>query len=195
MKLYMFSSIVLQLECILLATLLDYSSFYTAAPLSLCSMCAPEVVKFAFHCPAEFIVKGRYEVPFLKFDWSGFVNPVTKLGWFPWIGATIFIWGWIHQRRCHAILGSLREHKEHTNEYRIPHGDWFEIVSCPHYLAEIVIYGGLLIASGGSDLTIWLLFGFVVVNLVFAAAETQRWYLRKFENYPRTRGAILPFIY
>ncbi|KAF5198719.1 Polyprenol reductase [Thalictrum thalictroides] len=168
--------------------------FYTAAPLSLCSRCAPDMVKFSFHGLAEFTGKGQYEVSFLKFDWSGFVNPLMKLGWFQWIGASIFIWGWIHQCRCHAILGSLR-HKEHTNEYVVPHGDWFEIVSCPHYLAEIVIYGGLLITSGGSDLTIWLLFGFVVVNLVFAATETQRWYLRKFENYPRTRGAILPFVY
>jgi hypothetical protein len=25
-----------------------------------------------------------------------------------------------------------------VDEYVIPHGDWFEIVSTPHYLAEIV---------------------------------------------------------
>jgi hypothetical protein len=25
-----------------------------------------------------------------------------------------------------------------VDEYVIPHGDWFEIVSSPHYLAEIV---------------------------------------------------------
>ncbi|PIA57210.1 hypothetical protein AQUCO_00600145v1 [Aquilegia coerulea] len=169
--------------------------FYTAAPLSLCSTCAPEVVNFAIHSLAEFIIKGRDKMPILEIDWLGYVNPLTKLGWFQWIGATVFIWGWAHQRRCHAILGSLRDHKEETDEYAIPHGDWFEFVSCPHYLAEMVIYGGLLIASGGSDLTIWLLFGFVVVNLVFAAAETQRWYIRKFENYPQTRGAVLPFVY
>lgn len=35
--------------------------------------------------------------------------------------------------------GSLRERKEQVDEYTIPHGDWFEIVSCPHYLAEIVM--------------------------------------------------------
>lgn len=96
--------------------------------------------------------------------------------------------------------GSLREHAEQIDEYVIPHGDWFEIVSCPHYLAEIVIslslslslsllhkhktilvtmlrlandlnsclqmmkviYAGLLVASGGTDITIWLLFAFVV---------------------------------
>jgi 3-oxo-5-alpha-steroid 4-dehydrogenase 3 len=83
-----------------------------------------------------------------------------------------------------------------VDEYVIPHGDWFEIVSTPHYLAEIVrslslslihdlhtviewnwgaegshfmfmlmiqvIYAGVVFGSGGADLTIWLLFGFVV---------------------------------
>ncbi|KAF9620756.1 hypothetical protein IFM89_014360 [Coptis chinensis] len=156
------------------AKILERASFYTAAPLSLCSSCASEVVNFAAHCVAEFI-KGREKMPIFEFDWFGYVNPLTKLGWLQWIGAAICIWGWIHQHSCHAILGSLREHKEQTDEYVIPHGDWFEIVSCPHYLAEIVIYAGLLVASGGSDPTIWLLFGFVVINLVFTAAETQRW--------------------
>ncbi|KAL0323544.1 UNVERIFIED_CONTAM: Glutamine synthetase, chloroplastic [Sesamum angustifolium] len=88
---------------------------------------------------------------------------------------SLFSWGWIHQRRCHAILGSLRDNDEKVDDYAIPRGDWFEYVSSPHYLAEIVIYGGLVVASGFSDITIWLLFGFVVANLVFAAAETQRY--------------------
>eukprot|EP00268_Persea_americana_P012348 TRINITY_DN1519_c2_g1_i5.p1 TRINITY_DN1519_c2_g1~~TRINITY_DN1519_c2_g1_i5.p1 ORF type:complete len:105 (+),score=15.82 TRINITY_DN1519_c2_g1_i5:149-463(+) len=75
----------------------------------------------------------------VEFDWWGYVKPLMKLGWFQWTGAAIFLWGWIHQYRCHAILGSLRERKEQVDEYTIPHGDWFEIVSCPHYLAEIVM--------------------------------------------------------
>ncbi|GKC17123.1 polyprenol reductase 2-like protein, partial [Tanacetum coccineum] len=70
--------------------------------------------------------------------------------------------------------GSLREKTEKLEEYVIPYGDWFEYVSSPHYSAEIVIYGGLLVASGGADLSLWLLFAFVVANLVFAATETQR---------------------
>uniref|UniRef100_A0A6N2MUV2 3-oxo-5-alpha-steroid 4-dehydrogenase C-terminal domain-containing protein n=1 Tax=Salix viminalis TaxID=40686 RepID=A0A6N2MUV2_SALVM len=89
--------------------------------------------------------------------------------------------------------GSLREHVGKVDEYVIPCGDWFEIVSSPHYLAEIVIYAGIVFASGG-DLTIWLLFGFVVSNLIFAAAETHKWYLQKFDNYPSNRVAIIPFI-
>ncbi|KAF8405337.1 hypothetical protein HHK36_010241 [Tetracentron sinense] len=144
--------------------------FYTAAPLSLCSICAPEVLKFAAHRVSEFIVKGRDWRQVIECDWWGYVNPLAKLGWCQWIGAVIFIWGWIHQQRCHAIL----------------------ICLCA---VMQVIYAGLLVASGGADLTIWLLFGFVVANLVFAAAETQRWYLRKFDNYPSDRCTILPFVY
>ncbi|CAI9102826.1 OLC1v1001171C1 [Oldenlandia corymbosa var. corymbosa] len=78
-----------------------------------------------------------------------------------------------------------------SDDYVIPYGDWFRYVSCPHYLAEIVIYAGILVASGCSDITVWLLFIFVA-NLVFAAADTQQWYLRKFDNYPRERYAIIP---
>lgn len=169
--------------------------FYTAAPLSLSCSCAPEVFKYATHQVVEFIVKGRAQMPVIEFDWWGFVKPFTILGWFQWSGAAIFLWGCIHQYRCHSILGLMREQTLQSEEYGIPHGDWFKIVSCPHYLAEIVIYAGLLVASGGSDITVWLLFGFVVSNLVFAAAETQRWYHCKFDNYPRSRYAILPFIY
>ncbi|CAK9162046.1 unnamed protein product [Ilex paraguariensis] len=169
--------------------------FYTAAPLSLCSTFAPEVFKFTENLVMEFVVKGKNQMPVSEFDFSGFVNHLLRLRWYAWIGAAIFFWGWIHQRRCHAILGSLRESTEQIEDYVIPEGDWFEYVSSPHYLAEIVIYAGLVVASGGLDLTIWLLFGFVVTNLVFAAAETHRWYLRKFDNYPPNRFAIIPFVY
>ncbi|XP_030459911.2 polyprenol reductase 2-like isoform X1 [Syzygium oleosum] len=169
--------------------------FYTAAPLSLCSNFAMEVYEFSSNQVSEFIVRGKDQMASSEFNLWKFVNPPMKLGWHHWIGAIIFFWSWIHQHQCHRILGSLRERREESHAYVVPHGDWFELVSCPHYLAEIVIYAGLVVASGGSDLTIWLLFGFVVVNLVFAAAETHRWYHSKFDNYPRDRYAVIPFIY
>ncbi|XP_008779870.2 polyprenol reductase 1 isoform X1 [Phoenix dactylifera] len=168
--------------------------FYTMAPLSLGSSCAPEALSYAGDQIAEFIVKGRARMPDLEVDLWKLLMPFIKLGWCQWIGAAIFIWGWLHQLRCHAILGSLRENKG-ADEYVIPHGDWFEYVSCPHYLAEIVIYAGILVAAGGLNITVWLLFLFVVSNLVFAAAETHRWYRHKFESYPQSRHAIIPFIY
>ncbi|XAR72760.1 Polyprenol reductase [Bertholletia excelsa] len=169
--------------------------FYAAAPLSLCCNFAPEAIKFAANYVAEFIVKGKNQMPALEVDWWGLLSPLVTLRWYSWIGMALFFWGWIHQCHCHLILGSLRDTVEEADSYVIPYGDWFEYVSSPHYLSEIVIYAGILVASGGADLTIWLLFVFVVVNLALAAAETHRWYLQKFENYPRNRCAIIPFVY
>ncbi|KAI5069438.1 hypothetical protein GOP47_0015739 [Adiantum capillus-veneris] len=93
-------------------------------------------------------------------------------------GAVIFVWGWIHQYRCHSILASLRANdkmKKEDSQYKIPYGDWFEYVSCAHYLAEFVIYIGFLVATGGSNLDTWLLFVFVVLNLSIAAGDSHKW--------------------
>ncbi|KAE8715665.1 Polyprenol reductase 1 [Hibiscus syriacus] len=169
--------------------------YYTAAPLSLCTFCALEAFNFAADQVVEFKVEGQEMLSITDFDLWGYVKPITGLGRCQWAGASIFAWGWFHQFCCHAILGSLRERGDRTAEYIIPRGDWFEVVSSPHYLAEMIIYAGLLVASGGTDITIWLLLGFVVANLAFSAAETHRWYLQKFEDYPRNRWAILPFVY
>ncbi|KAF7010340.1 hypothetical protein CFC21_024764 [Triticum aestivum] len=167
--------------------------YYTAAPLSLASSCLPEAIDFIRGQIVEFIVKGRARMPDLVIDSPSLLKPLLKLGWCQWIGAIIFLWGSLHQIRCHAILGSLRENKD-SDEYVIPCGDWFSRVSCPHYLAELVIYLGMLMASGGSDISVWFLFIFVITNLSFAAVQTHRWYLQKFEDYPRSRYAIIPFV-
>ncbi|XP_011627227.1 polyprenol reductase 2 isoform X2 [Amborella trichopoda] len=143
--------------------------FYIAAPLSLCISYAPEVIRYVTQQAANYIVKGRTYMPDVKIDWLEYIKPFVHLGLFQWIGAGIFIWGWTRQFRCHTILGSLRTQSE-DDEYKIPHGDWFEFVSCAHYLAEIVS------------------------NLTLAALETHNWYLRKFDDYPRTRYAIIPRI-
>ncbi|KAI9124728.1 hypothetical protein K1719_004650 [Acacia pycnantha] len=167
--------------------------FYIAAPLSLCCDCVLEVYDFTAKLVISFIVKGKGYMPETEFDFSLILN-LCKLGWLPWFGATIFLWGWIHQYRCHTILGSVRKCSKQVDEYVIPHGDWFELVSSPHYLSEIVIYAGLVVASGGANLTIWLLFVFVVANLAFAAVETHKWYLQKFEDYPCNRYVIIPLV-
>lgn len=173
--------------------------FYTAAPLSLCSKFAPYAFKLVAEEVAKLVVRGKdYMVTQIlgsEFDWCVFVSPFIRLKWYSCLGTAIFFYGWFYQLRCHSILGLLRKNPKQARDYVIPHGDWFEYISSPHYLAEIIIYAGFVVASGGTDLTIWLLFGFVVANLVIAAGETHRWYFRKFENYPRDRFAIIPKVY
>nr|XP_011458301.1 PREDICTED: polyprenol reductase 2-like [Fragaria vesca subsp. vesca] len=142
--------------------------FYTLAPISLCYNHAHEVYKFSVNGVAEILVKGN-TTSVQEFYLLEFLSPFLKLGWLQWTGAAIFFWGWIHQRNCHKILGSLRKNRTQNDSYMIPYGDWFELVSSPHFLAEIVIYVGFVVASGGADLTVWLLLGFTVSNLTFAA--------------------------
>ncbi|KAK9002315.1 hypothetical protein V6N11_024999 [Hibiscus sabdariffa] len=108
-------------------------SYYIAAPLSLCSTWAPEVFRFTLNLVLQFSgEEGTKPMPVAigVGEWeSG--NGVTKLGWYQWVGSAIFLWGWIHQLRGHAILGRVRAQ---ADDYVIPRGDWFEIVSSPHYL-------------------------------------------------------------
>ena len=44
----------------------------------------------------------------------------------------------------------------------MPRGGAFELVSCPHYLAEIVIYAGLALVAGRGQLLPWLVVTWVV---------------------------------
>lgn len=70
------------------------------------------------------------------------------------------------QFQSHWILASLRrqissQEKKH-GDYSIPRGGAFELVSCPHYLGEIIVYGGLMIMLGQQNLSIFIIFTWVV---------------------------------
>jgi steroid 5-alpha reductase family enzyme len=52
------------------------------------------------------------------------------------IGISIFIYGMISNIKCDNILRSLK--KENSNEYKIPYGNLFNLVSSGHYLGEII---------------------------------------------------------
>ena len=51
------------------------------------------------------------------------------------------------------------------SRYSIPRGDWFSLVSSPHYLAEVVIYVGLALTMGLRNWSWWLVLAFVISNL------------------------------
>ncbi|MCO5596932.1 hypothetical protein L7F22_051003 [Adiantum nelumboides] len=108
---------------------------YVLAPLSL------------FPKAVELIVGGNLadQHMYHKYEMSvSRTNPLLLLGWHYCIGATIFLWGWVHQYRCHSILASLRANETMKNEhsqYKIPYGDWFEHNSYAHYLAEAPMAG------------------------------------------------------
>ena len=70
------------------------------------------------------------------------------------------IWGQLEQCYHHYLLASLRkttgkEESNQTTRHKIPSGRWFQYVSCPHYLAEIIIYVAfaalMMIQQGSSE--------------------------------------------
>lgn len=81
-----------------------------------------------------------------------------------------------------------------TLAHRVPSGGWFELVSCPHYLAELLIYVSLGIVSGSHALTWWLVVLYVLFNQALAAQLCHEFYTSKFQSYPQHRKAFLPYL-
>lgn len=107
----------------------------------------------------------------------------------------LFFWAYLHQYHCHNILGRLRTGKA-KSQYCIPNGDWFEFVSSPHYLAEMLIYLALsLCLAVHHPLTpMWLVFLSTCCTLSASAKQTHQWY-KKFEDYPTNRKIVIPYVY
>lgn len=113
------------------------------------------------------------------------------------MGAAVFLAGNLLQCVSHFQLAALSRGSKSGSEetaYKIPTGGLFELVSCPHYLAEVVIYCGLVLATGGQLLPLLMLV-WVAVNLVLAAGATHKWYRRRFKAYPPARKALIPFVF
>mmetsp|Transcript_17269 Transcript_17269/g.51724 ORF Transcript_17269/g.51724 Transcript_17269/m.51724 type:complete len:306 (-) Transcript_17269:5708-6625(-) len=109
-------------------------------------------------------------------------------------GLLVFGFGNWLQHQSHCVLARLSSNsQQHT--YRIPNGGAFKMVSCPHYLGEIVIYVGLLVIQRGAHLNSWLILAWVVCNLVLAAGATHAWYRRQFKAYPPSRKALVPLVW
>lgn len=123
---------------------------------------------------------------------------LLQLHWYHLFGCLLYIWASLHQHRCHVILADLRKDKSGkivTMKHVMPSGDWFEIVSCPHYFAELLIYISIAFLFGLAHLTWWLLVLFVLFNQSLAAILCHEFYYQKFDSYPAHRKALIPFVF
>uniref|UniRef100_A0A452FA97 Polyprenal reductase n=1 Tax=Capra hircus TaxID=9925 RepID=A0A452FA97_CAPHI len=125
-------------------------------------------------------------------------NLLMQARWFHILGMMMFIWSSAHQYKCHVILSNLRKNKAgvviHCN-HRIPFGDWFEYVSSPNYLAELMIYISMAVTFGFYNLTWWLVVTYVFFSQALSAFLSHKFYKSKFISYPKHRKAFLPFLF
>lgn len=82
-----------------------------------------------------------------------------------------------------------------STSYKLPTGTMFSLVSCPHYLAEIMVYGSIAAIVGCQSKTWLCLTGYVCATQLYLAHSTHAWYQRKFEDMPKNRKRIIPYIF
>lgn len=107
------------------------------------------------------------------------------------LGTSLFIVGFIINQYSDYILINLRKPGE--THYKIPNGFLFRFISCPNLFGEIIEWLGFAIMT--FCLPGWAFFIWTFANLVPRAISHHNWYKEKFENYPKSRKAIFPFLW
>ncbi|XP_056376899.1 3-oxo-5-alpha-steroid 4-dehydrogenase 1 [Hyla sarda] len=107
------------------------------------------------------------------------------------IGTVLFICGMLVNIHSDHILRNLRKPGE--TGYKIPKGGLFEYVSGANFLGEILEWTGFAIAGWSIPGAAFAVFTLLV--LLSRAQQHHQWYIEKFENYPKARKILVPFIY
>nr|XP_043614352.1 steroid 5-alpha-reductase DET2-like [Erigeron canadensis] len=107
-----------------------------------------------------------------------------------YIGLITYIVGILGNFYHHKLLSELRKNNE--KEYKIPQGGLFNLVICPHYLFEITIFVGLSFISQ-TPLAFACTFG-VSLYLTSRSYATRKWYMDKFEDFPKHIKCVIPYL-
>ena len=111
--------------------------------------------------------------------------------WHHVLGLAVFGLGMFINHQGDAILLSLRKTGE--SHYSIPYGGFFRYVSSPNLLGEIMEWIGFAILSwhlGAVTFAVW-----TMANLIPRAMENHRWYRKSFEDYPKDRKILIPYLW
>ncbi|CAG10968.1 unnamed protein product, partial [Tetraodon nigroviridis] len=124
-------------------------------------------------------------------------NLPSQLEWFHVVGGVLFFGASLLQHQSMVQLAKLRtgqSGKVVSMAHRVPVGGCFELVSCPHYFGELLIYVSLGLVVGGRSQTWWLVVLYVFFNQALAAQLCHELYNSRFKSYPRHRKAFIPFV-
>ncbi|XP_069770291.1 3-oxo-5-alpha-steroid 4-dehydrogenase 1 [Narcine bancroftii] len=153
-----------------------------------------------------FLIRGGKSTPFIPFAlafifcaFNGYLQAryLIKYAVYPsdWItgprfltGSAFWFLGFLVNLHSDHILRNLRKPGE--TGYKIPRGGMFEYISGANFFGEIVEWMGYAVASWSLPTMAFALFGFLFLSS--RAAQHHRWYLEKFEDYPKTRKILIP---
>ena len=123
-------------------------------------------------------------------DYSGWLSDARF-----WTGLSVYYLSYGLTLHSDSIIRNLRSKAEVAageKVYRIPRGGMFRWVTCPNYLFEIIGWTGFAVCTWSLG-SVFVL-GISIANLVPRALSTHKWYRQKFEDYPKERKALIPFI-
>ncbi|XP_069348871.1 3-oxo-5-alpha-steroid 4-dehydrogenase 1 [Eulemur rufifrons] len=142
------------------------------------------VVAF-FFCAYNGYLQSRYLSQYAVYADDWVTDPRFLIGFVLWlIGMLINI-------HSDHILRNLRKPGE--TGYKIPRGGLFEYVTTANYFGEIVEWCGYALASWSLQGGAFALFTFCI--LLPIAQKHHQWYLKKFEDYPKFRKILIPFLF
>lgn len=156
-----------------------------------------------------FLIRGGKSTPFISFAlafvfciYNGYLQTryLSHYAEYPpdWvthpyfiIGSCLWLVGWIINIHSDHILRNLRKPGEIG--YKIPKGGMFKYVSGANFLGEVVEWTGFAIAAHSIHSAAFAIFTLVVLSS--RAVAHHKWYLAKFEDYPKSRKALIPFVF
>ncbi|XP_054840973.1 3-oxo-5-alpha-steroid 4-dehydrogenase 1 [Eublepharis macularius] len=142
------------------------------------------VLAFAF-CSLNGYLQGRSLSNYVEYPTNWLKDPRFILGIAGWLSGLLIN---IHSDH---ILINLRKPGE--TGYKIPTGGLFEYVTAANFFGEILEWSGFALACCTVESRVFAFSTCLV--LTTRAHHHHQWYLQKFENYPRCRKILIPFVY
>ncbi|XP_053569053.1 3-oxo-5-alpha-steroid 4-dehydrogenase 1 [Bombina bombina] len=156
-----------------------------------------------------FLIRGGKDTPFASFAlafifccYNGYLqssylcnHAAFSTGWSQdprfIIGLLLFVSGMFINIYSDHILRNLRKPGE--TGYKIPRGGLFEYVTGANFFGEILEWTGFAIAGWSFPGAAFAVFTALV--LTSRAQQHHQWYHEKFEDYPKSRKILVPFLY
>nr|XP_025962894.1 3-oxo-5-alpha-steroid 4-dehydrogenase 1 [Dromaius novaehollandiae] len=136
-------------------------------------------------CVYNGYLQGRSLSNYAKYPSTWLKEPFFIAGFLGWlIGMAINI-------HSDHILRNLRKPGE--TGYAIPRGGMFEYVSGANFFGEILEWFGFAIACCTIQSLAFALCTLFILGS--RAKQHHQWYLEKFEDYPKSRKILIPFVY